>query len=400
LEEHSKSLALQRQADRFLIEAFAVSGYWNKQLRTLSCCRIRLHAITLADITAGNGRHLLEGIFNGTNPMLDASPHTYPQQGQLPPVAWLLWKAALKKALQVGNDGRLAVPLGRWISREGDRTWPSWYDPTTSFIYLQQSAQPALIRCFRITPGFAHGFRHYVANGTAEHLPPTRIHGIEAGHLIVACDNLAGGQKGIEWEYPPKPANDHFDMLAAIHSLRNVLPITTELRHVEAHQREKHRTRSLEKWAIWNDEMDALAKAYWAFTTDAAAPTIAPVYDNEWSVWVNGHKVCKQFRDTIREAVHTDRLTTWWLKTSRTKQAKFTPHQIQAMDTIAPKAAWSNAKTARRRWICKKAADLIPVGRNMRRWQFWKKNNCPRCLHKNETTVHVQQCQDPRALIH
>jgi hypothetical protein len=90
LEEHSKSLALQRQADQFLIEAFAASGYRNKQLCTLNCCRIRLHAITLADITTGNWRHLMEGIVDGTNPMLDASPHTYPQQGQLPPAAWRL----------------------------------------------------------------------------------------------------------------------------------------------------------------------------------------------------------------------------------------------------------------------------------------------------------------------
>jgi hypothetical protein len=141
-----------------LIEAFAASGYQNKQLRTLNCCRIRLHAITLAGITTGDGRHLLEGIFDGTNPMLDASPHTYPQQGQLPPAAWRLWKAALKEALQVGNDGRLAVPLGRWISREGDRTWPSWYDPTTSFIYLRQSAQPALIRCFWYNTGICSWF--------------------------------------------------------------------------------------------------------------------------------------------------------------------------------------------------------------------------------------------------
>jgi hypothetical protein len=229
-----------------------------------------------------------------------------------------------------------------------------------------------------------------------------RIHGIEAGHLIIACDNLAAGQKGIEWEYPPKPPDDHFDMLAAIHSLRNVLPITTEFRHVEAHQREKHRTRSLDKWAIWNDEMDALAKAFWAFTTDAAAPTSAPVYGKEWSVWVYGRKVCKQFCDTIREAVHTDRLTSNMVVEDKRDQAKakFTPHQIQAMDTIAPKAAWSNATTARRRWICKNAADLIPVGRNMKRWQFSKKNNCPRCLHEDETTAHVQQCQDPRAVIH
>jgi hypothetical protein len=51
-------------------------------------------------------------------------------------------------------------------------------------------------------------------------------------------------------------------MLAAIHSLRKVLPITTEFRPVEAHQQEKYQTCSLDQWAIWNDEMDALAKAY------------------------------------------------------------------------------------------------------------------------------------------
>jgi hypothetical protein len=118
------------------------------------------------------------------------------------------------------------------------------------------------------------------------------------------------------------------------------------------------------------------------FTIDEATPTSAPVQGNKWSVWVNERTVCKNFRDTIREAVHTDRLTMWWLKISGTKQAKSTPHQIQLMDTIAPKAEWSNANTAQCQWICKNAADLIPVSRNMKRWQFWKKNSCPRCLQE------------------
>ena len=223
---------------------------------------------------------------------------------------------------------------------------------------------------------------------------------IAAEHLGVACDNLSAGQKAIEWEYPPKPANDHFDMLAAIHSLRKALPITTEFRHVEAHQREKYRTRPLDKWAVWNDEMDALATAYWSFTRNAAIPSSAQIQGNEWAVWVKGQKICKNFRAAIREAIHTDRLTAWWMKSSRTKQAKFTPAQIELMDTTAAKAAWSHTNTARRRWICKNAADLIPVGRNMKRWRFWRKNNCPRCLHEDETTVHVQRCQDPRAIAH
>jgi hypothetical protein len=52
LGEHTASLTLQRQADRFLIEAFAATGYKNKALGTLSRCRLRLCAVTLVDITA------------------------------------------------------------------------------------------------------------------------------------------------------------------------------------------------------------------------------------------------------------------------------------------------------------------------------------------------------------
>jgi hypothetical protein len=159
-----------------LTESFAASGYRNKQLCTLNRCRIQLHVVTLADITTGEGRSLLPGIFGGINPMRDASPYTYPQQGQLPPAGpWRLLEMALRKAIRVDNHRRLATPLGQWISMEGNDTWPSWYDPDTSFIYIRQPAQPAQIRRFRITRGFARGFRMHVAHGTVDQLTPTSV---------------------------------------------------------------------------------------------------------------------------------------------------------------------------------------------------------------------------------
>jgi hypothetical protein len=81
--------------------------------------------------------------------------------------------------------------------------------------------------------------------------------------MAMAYNNESAGQKAIDWHYPPKPSNDHFDMLNVIHQLRQLLPITTEFQHVEAHQREKYGSRkALNKWAIWNDKMDSFAKAY------------------------------------------------------------------------------------------------------------------------------------------
>ncbi len=527
VDEHTASLQLKTQYDRFLIEGFAVAGYKNKQLRTLNKCRISCRAVTLADISTGDGRRLLPGVFEGVNPMAFASPYTWPNQGGLPPEAWRLWKVALKKAFQIRNDGSLATPLGRWLIKEGSDTWPSWYDPLTAYIYIREGNQ---FRRFRIAPGFALGFRNYNNHGMVASLPeicwpatawineqeqlenagwarymvipddtlPTdieevrgqlpaeaqwavewleqiggldhlaagiqtgttiaiadgsfkdlrgtsgfalihgdsqqRINGanqvpgeasdqasyrselagiygalllaqmvcklfdIGTGHMIVACDNESAGQKAIDWHYPPKPSNDHFDMLNAIHQLRHLLPITMEFRHVEAHQREKYGSQgALDNWAIWNDEMDSLAKAYWLFTREAPACSSKPVYGKEWAVWVNGRKVCKKFSETIRDAIHTDSLTKWWLKESRTKRAKFTQMQIELMDTVAAKAAWDIAKTARRKWICKHAADLLPVGRNMKRWQFWQHHKCPRCLADDENGAHVLRCQDQRA---
>jgi hypothetical protein len=205
-----------------------------------------------------------------------------------------------------------------------------------------------------------------------------KIYDIETCHIVVACDDESAGQKAINWQYPPKPSNDHFDMLNAIHQLRQLLPITTEFRHVEAHQREKYGSRkALDKWAIWNDERDSLAKANWSFTREAPPCSSKLVYGKEWAVWVNGKKVCKQFGGTLRDAIRSDSFTQWWMKESRTKRAKVRQMQIELMDTVAAKAAWTSAKIARRKWICKHAADLLPVGRNMKRWQFWKHHKCP-----------------------
>jgi hypothetical protein len=67
-----------------------------------------------------------------------------------------------------------------------------------------------------------------------------KIYDIETGYTVVAC---SAGQKAIDWHYPPKSSNDYFDMLNAIHQLRQLLPITTEFRHAKAHQREKYGSR-------------------------------------------------------------------------------------------------------------------------------------------------------------
>jgi hypothetical protein len=126
VDEHTARLQQKKQHDRFLIEGFAAAGYKNKQLYTLNKWRILCKGVTLADISTGNGRQHIQGVFVGFYPMVLASDCTWPNQSGLPPEAWRLWKAALKKAFQIRNDGSLAAPPGWGLTKEGSDTWPSW----------------------------------------------------------------------------------------------------------------------------------------------------------------------------------------------------------------------------------------------------------------------------------
>jgi hypothetical protein len=71
--------------------------------------------------------------------------------------------------------------------------------------------------------------------------------------------------------------------------------------------------------------------------------------------------------------------------------------QIQSIDFAAACQAWKNVWPERRCYVLNFTTNYLPVGRNMRRWRFWKTNLCPRCLAPNETCDHVLQCMDPRA---
>jgi hypothetical protein len=102
-------------------------------------------------------------------------------------------------------------------------------------------------------------------------------------------------------------------------------------------------------------------------------------------------KICKNFKQAIRDKIQQEWLETWWTTTK-----KLTLSQIQSIDFDAARQAWKNVRSARRHHVSKFSTNYLLVGRNMRRWSFWKTNLCPRCLAPNKTCDHVLQCMDPR----
>jgi hypothetical protein len=63
---------------------------------------------------------------------------------------------------------------------------------------------------------------------------------IMKGHVTIGCNNLEAGRHGISFESPPSPSDDHFDIISAIFTIKQRLPLQLTYQHVEGHQRKKY----------------------------------------------------------------------------------------------------------------------------------------------------------------
>jgi hypothetical protein len=103
-------------------------------------------------------------------------------------------------------------------------------------------------------------------------------------HITIGCDNLEAGWHGISFESPPSPSDDHFDIISAIFAIKRRLPVQLSYRHVKGHQRGKYPGRPLDYWALLNDDMDTLAKAYWLPCHRNDTPKRQSICQDEWAV--------------------------------------------------------------------------------------------------------------------
>jgi hypothetical protein len=210
---------------------------------------------------------------------------------------------------------------------------------------------------------------------------------VSEGYIESACDGLAAGQHALVYDSSPSPTQDHFEMISAIKTMKQVLPITSLYRHVKGRQIGKYPRCKLDKWAILNDKMDSLVKAFWTIQEWRAHHSpqqdVAP---NKWTIRIHDKKICKNLIETMRETIHSQRVQKWWVE-----KQHFTKQQIDLMDHNA-------SKRHRPGTGCKEvmgvqvAANYAPVGHNMKCWKCWPDDRCPRCLSNNETARHVLQC--------
>ena len=223
---------------------------------------------------------------------------------------------------------------------------------------------------------------------------------ISSGGITIACDNIAAGRSLQRTLYYPNPTCDHFDVLQAIFRLLQTLPIQICYRHVEGHQSEKYPSRVLDPWAVLNEQMDALAKAYLAHSVNY--PDLSNILaHNEWYTIVNGNKVCRKLKATLANHLRTRQIVQTWTQPRNQAGIQVTPcftlTQVDMIDTSNIQKIWHTQRGCIKRFLCKMAVDQLATGRYMKRMRFWPSDKCPRCLAPNETTLHVLTCPDPEA---
>ena len=114
---------------------------------------------------------------------------------------------------------------------------------------------------------------------------------------------------------------------------------------MEGHQSQKYPTTTLDKWAVLNKEMDSLAKAYLLFS-EQYEPLNEEVDPREWSVYIQGHKICTNLRGKLGTYLRAQPIVASW--TSPQKQGgicrapKYTKEQINSLDSDNAQIAWKS----------------------------------------------------------
>jgi len=215
----------------------------------------------------------------------------------------------------------------------------------------------------------------------------TKEHGINHRGVTIACNRLLA-LKQAQYQGLTDPNNAHYNIIGAIHRIRDQLPIKITFEHVKGHQ-DNGQSLAL-SWTAWmNIKMDARAKQ-WAGTSFQGPDQYTIPYKG-WKCAIHGYCVIKKLQTMLHEHINRIALQQHWA--SKNCYSKGTAYMV---DWDAADQAMRTLPQAHRRWVTKSAAKFLPYGQNMKRWKLRSSTTCPpcpQCQALEETKQHIFQCQ-------
>ena len=102
---------------------FIQMEYRNTELNTLNRCQLYTQVVFLSDICNAAGTKLEQQLWNQLT--VADSPYRWPIVPKPTPMEWRLWQQVLQKAMSVGRNLAIPLPLDKWHSRPQNA--PGWY---------------------------------------------------------------------------------------------------------------------------------------------------------------------------------------------------------------------------------------------------------------------------------
>ena len=120
------------------------------------------------------------------------------------------------------------------------------------------------------------------------------------------------------------------------------------MKHVQGHQKEQNPHSKLDGWAIMNDEMDRVAKAY-LHHTKSLAPLDHIINSGEWAVWIQRNKIMSNLKHFLVQAIQRQLVVHEWTKPLMrhgriVRAPRFSITQLDIMDEPYIHAAWKQIK--------------------------------------------------------
>jgi len=136
-----------------------------------------------------------------------------------------------------------------------------------------------------------------------------RERNIQMGHIWIACDGLSA-LKQAQSQQPIDPDAPHYDLIGAIQTIRQAIPVQFLFEHVQGHQ-DSGITMVLTHTAWMNIEMDALAKAMLGQNT---GPQQYNLKGEPWICHIEGHHQVKNVTTALHCHINTIAIAEHWDK--------------------------------------------------------------------------------------
>ena len=218
------------------------------------------------------------------------------------------------------------------------------------------------------------------------------LYNIRQGSMVIACDNDDGLLHSLIFERRIPIRFKSFDLLWAIHSLLQKLPITVTPTKVEGHTDRLGRNKTLLEQL--NIEMDSKAKSFCRYMNEMqiSQPIL---HDNpNWSLSIDGIPATERLDEVIKDHIHTQSLFLHLLE-----KGQITSAGIPLIDWDVLGSAHQTLPHSRYLWLVKYAAGFLPTANHMARHGGWDTNLCPLCKLQIENSQYLMCCSCPDATL-